>query len=147
MYLLKNLCGTQTNWIHSIWCFTVNMTVNLWNHLFCCLSHQLQQQLPPLVVPMVVWVVGPTVHFVPWLPSSLSSRVVLVVLWEEALSTDPPLSAPPLRAPLFSHKVLASPDQVLRPWASASPPPPPSVPRWGPRWEVLALQVKYTIPI
>lgn len=59
---------------------------------------------------------------------------------------DPPPSAAPPRAPLFSHKVLASLDQVLPPWVLASLVLPPLVPHWGPRWEDLALQVKYSIP-
>lgn len=65
---------------------------------------------------------------------------------EEALSMDRPPSAAAPRARLFSHKVLASLDQVLPLWASASPLPHPLVPRWELHWEALALQVKYTIP-
>lgn len=95
---------------------------------------------------MVVWVVGQMVHFVPWHPSSLSNRVGQEVLWEEALSMDHLPSTALPRAPHFFHKVLASLDQVLPPWVSANPHPPPLVPHWGPHWEDLELQVKLINP-
>lgn len=107
------------------------------------LSWQLQPQLHLLVVPMVVWVVGLMVHSVPWLPSSLSSRADQGVLWAEAPSTGLLPSTALPRAPHFFRKVLASLDQGLPPWASASPPPPPLVPHWGPHWEDLARQVNF----
>lgn len=110
------------------------------------LFHQLQQQLHLLVVPMVVWVAGQMVHFVPWHPSSLSNRVGQEVLWEEALSMDHLPSTALPRAPHFFHKDLASLDQVLPPWVSANPHPPPLVPHWGPHWEDLELQVKFINP-
>lgn len=107
------------------------------------LSEQLQQQLHLLAVPMVVWVVELMVPSVPWLPSSLSSRVDQGVLWAEAPSTGLLPSTALPRAPHFFRKVLASRDQGLPPWASASPPLPPLVPHWGPHWEDLAQQVNF----
>ncbi|MEQ2211909.1 Pumilio 1 [Xenoophorus captivus] len=84
---------------------------------------------------MVVWAEGLTVRFVPCNPSSLSSRAALAVLWEEAPSMDPRPLAPPLRAPLSSHKAQPSLDQGRPRWALASQPHPPSVPLLEPHWE------------
>lgn len=105
---------------------------------------QLQQLQPE--VPTVVWAAERTVRFVPWHPSSLSSRAALAARWEEAPSTAPRPSAPPPRAPLCSHKAQASRDPGRPRWASASRPLPRSAPLWEPRWEVLAPQVRINCP-